>query len=285
MHKLMLLCVLLLSGFALPATAQAACTEIPSLPATLSASGNYCLAASHVENLGTGAALTIAASHVSLDCQGHTISNTATDASTANNSYGVYFGNRAHVTIRNCRITGGFAIGIYAYQNNAVANQNAYVTIKDNYIAGPYWYGILAYGSAIEIDGNRVYDIGGRTGSAAMGIRVAGSNVAGQPRFVLMRENLVAGTNALPYNAYGIYADNTIGGIFTNNGVTGTSGASSWGVRLGGSSNRVTDNHVVGSGRANETGIQSASATDDCFDNYIRAATGTVGCDASMGNF
>jgi hypothetical protein len=285
MHKLLLLCVLLLTGFALPNTAQAACTDIPSLPATLAAAGNYCLSASHVENLGSGAAITIAASHVSVDCLGHTISNTNTDATSANNSYGIYAANRAYVTIKNCHVTGGFAIGIYAYQNNSLANQNAYVTIKDNYIVGPTWYGILAYGSAIEIEGNRVYDVGGRTGSAVMGIRVAGSNLSGQNRFFLVRNNLVAGTVGLPYNAYGFYADNTVAAIFTNNGVTGTSGAKSWGFRLGGTYNRVTDNHVVGSGRELETGIESTSSTDTCHDNYIRTPTGTVTCNASLGNF
>lgn len=284
MHKLLLPCVLLLSAFFAPAPAQAAaCAEITALPVSITVPGSYCLAGNHTVNMTSGSAIEIAANNVQLDCLGQTVTNTTTNA--GNNSYGIYLANRNNATIKNCRVTGGFAIGIYAYQNNSAANQNYYLTIKDNFIGGPYWYGILAYGSAIEIDGNRIYDIGGRTGSAGMGIRVASSNLSGQPRFFLLRDNLVAGTNALPYNAYGIYADNTFGGIFTNNGVTGTSGASSWGVRLGGTSNRVTDNHVVGSGRANETGIQSASSTDDCFDNYIRASVGTVGCNATMGNY
>ena len=282
MKKLLLLPLLLLAATLLPSQARAACTEIASLPASLSAPGNYCLVGNHTVNMIAGNAIEIAANNVSLDCGGHTVTNTTTNA--ANNSYGIYLANRNNATIKNCRITGGFAIGIYAYQNNAAANQNHYITIKDNFIGGPYWYGILAYGSAIEIDGNRIYDIGGRTGSAAMGIRVGASNVS-QSRFFLLRNNLVAGTNALPYNAYGIYSDNSSAGIFIENGVSGTTGASSWGIRVGGTYNRVTDNHIVGSGRAGDTGIQSTSSTDTCHDNYIRAPTTTVGCDASLGNF
>jgi hypothetical protein len=285
MKNLLLSCLLLLCGLVAPSVAEAAapCAEVTVLPATITVPGNYCLVGNHTVDMTSGAAIEIAANNVSLDCLGQTITNTTTNA--ANNSWGIYLANRKNATIRNCRVTGGFAIGIYAYQNNAVANQSYYHQVKDNYIAGPYWYGILAYGSAIEIEGNRIYDIGGRTGSAAFGIRVAGSTVAGQPRFFLLRENLVAGTNALPYNAYGIYADNTNAAIVVENGVSGTTGTTSWGIRLGGTYNRVTDNHIVGSGRASDYGIQSNSATDSCFDNYLRTSTGTAGCDASMGNF
>jgi hypothetical protein len=289
MKKLLMLSLLIVGGFfALPRQAHAAsCASITALPATIAAPGVYCLVGNQSVNLASGNAVTIAADDVVLDCVDQTITNTATAPN--GNAVGIYLASRRNVVVRNCRITGGFATGIQAYQNNAAANANAYLTFKDNYIAGPFWYGILAYGSGIEITGNRIYDIGGR-GSFAMGIRIGGSNLAGQPRFFLLRENLVAGTTSTVNNAYGIYSDNSNAAIILNNAVSGTTAVStsynSYGVRVAsGTFNRITDNHVVGSGKANDVGIQSASGTDACHDNFLRNSTTTLGCDASLGNF
>jgi len=57
----------------------------------------------------------------------------------------------------------------------------------------------------------------------------------------------------------------------------------SFGLRINGTGNRITDNHVVGSGATNDTGVYGAASTA-CFDNYIRAALATQGCDATLGN-
>jgi hypothetical protein len=289
MNKLLMLCLLLVGGsLALPEDAHAAsCVAITSLPATIPAGGVYCLVGNQSVAMTSGNAITVAADNVVLDCVDQTIDNTSTAPN--GNAVGIYLGGRKHVEVRNCRITGGFATGIQAAQSNAAANQNAYLTFRHNYIAGPFWYGIFAYGSGIEITDNRIYDIGGR-GSFAMGIRVGGSNLAGQPRFFLVRENLVAGTTSPVNNAYGIYSDNTNASIFLNNAVSGTTAINdaydSWGFRVAsGTYNRITDNHVVGSGKANDVGIQSASSTDACHDNFLRNATGTVGCTATLGNF
>jgi hypothetical protein len=125
------------------------------------------------------------------------------------------------------RTTPRFTNGITATQTLSMAPQVYYANIIDNYIAGPYRYGIQAYGSGIEIRGNRIYDVGGQSGSFAMGIRVAGPTGAGMPRFFLLKDNLVAGTNAGSNVAYGIYSDNSVAAIIINNGVSGTTGA--WG--------------------------------------------------------
>ena len=287
MHKFLLTVALLLGAAFAPSAASAACIEISSLPTVIIDGGHYCLVGNHTVNSTSGNTITIGANNVQLDCGGHTIHNSATTPN--GNANAIYLANRKHVDVKNCRITGGFAAGIYAYQNNGVANQNAYLRFTDNYIAGPYWYGILAYGSAIEIERNRIYDIGGR-GSFAMGIRIGGSALAGQPRMFLLRENLVAGTTSPVNNAYGIYSDNSNAAIILNNAVQGTTAVSdsfdSWGIRMAsGTYNRVTDNHIVGSGKANDVGIQSASETDACHDNYLRNEVTTLGCNASLGNF
>jgi hypothetical protein len=282
MKKLLLLCVLLLAWHATPAAA--ACTAINSLPATIDTPGNYCLASDFSVSLTSNAAIKITSHDVHLDCANHSITNTGGNSSSS--SSGIDFSNVHGVTVKNCRILGGFTNGISATQPLSSAPVVYYANIIDNYIAGPYKYGILVYGSGVEIRGNRIYDVGGQSGSFAMGIRIAGPTGVGMPRFFLLKDNLVAGTNAGSNVAYGIYSDNSIAAIIINNGVSGTTGGTaSYGIRTGGTTNRITDNHVVGSGKAGDVGIWSQSSTDSCFDNYIRATLGTSGCNASMGNY
>jgi hypothetical protein len=42
---------------------------------------------------------------------------------------------------------------------------------------------------------------------------------------------------------------------------------------------------VNGSGRSNDVGITTNDTGSSCFDNYIRAATKTATCNASLGNY
>lgn len=289
MKKYLLLFALLLSGWATPSLAQSLCVEVTSLPVTISVPGNYCLIGNQTVNMNSGNAITIAANDVVLDCLNFSIRNLATAANGSSNAINIT--NRNTVTVKNCRILGGFTSGIWAYQNNAAANANYYINLVDNYIAGPFWYGILAYGSAIEIRNNRIYDVGGQLNGFAMGIRVAGSNVSGQPRFHIVKDNLIAGTNSPYNNAYGVYSDNSTAGIFIDNGISGTSAGNasyrSYGVRLGGLHNRVTDNHIVGPATGtNDMGVFAGSTTNACFDNYLRSpGVKTQGCDATLGNY
>ena len=267
----------------LPAAAQA-CTQINSLPATLNSPGKYCLAASHTVNMTSGNAITIASNDVTLDCDGNTIKNTAT--SNNGSSTGVYVSSRNGITIKNCRIVGGFTNGIDMFQLLSGANANYYNTIQDNQVAGPYHHGIRAYGSAVEIVNNRIYDIGGQANSYAIGIRVGGS--ANAYRLHVVRGNYIAGTNS-PYTAaYGIFSDNSLVSAFLDNGIVGTSaktGKIAYGMYIKGQHNRMTDNHVVGTGSPGEVGILSDDNTSSCFDNYMRITTATQNCDASFGNY
>ena len=286
MKNLLLLFALLLSGWATPSLAQSSCVEITSVPANITVPGNYCLTGNKTVNMTAGAAINIAASDVVLDCLNFSIRNNAT--ANTGSSAGIALTNRHAVTVKNCRILGGFTHGIIASQSASAPNANYYLTFEDNFIAGPYLHGIFANGSAIEIRNNRIYDIGGQLNTFAIGIRVGGSNVSGQPRFHVVKDNLVAGVNSAYNNAYGIYSDNSLAGIFIYNGVTGTTATNpsfrSYGFKLVGTVNRISNNHVVGSGLENDTGISASSTTTSCYENYIRAAVDTQTCDASLGN-
>jgi len=286
MKKLFVIAVLATAFHASDALAQD-CTPIESLPATISQPGKYCLAGDFTVNSASVRAVTIAADNVTLDCEGHSLRNLAT--SDAGTSEAIYAYGRNTVTVKNCRILGGFTNGISFLQNNAASNKNYYITIEGNQIAGPYNYGIRAYGSAIEIRNNRIYDIGGQLNSAAFGIRLGGSNLANSFKFHLVHDNVIAGTNSPYNNAYGVYSDGSVAGLFRMNNVTGTTAGNqsyrSYAFRVIGTVNTVNDNHVVGSPLANDIGISASSTTTQCFDNNIRSPLPTTGCDASFGNY
>lgn len=283
-HLYLLAAAVLLAS---PAVAFAQdCTEITAVPATISASGKYCLAKDFTINSTTAKAITINANDVTLDCQNHMLKNTAT--SNAGTSAGIFLNSRNNVVVQHCRVLGGFQIGIDLFQNQAVGNKNYYIQVQDNYIAGPFWTGIRAYGSALEITGNKIYDIGGQLNQYAIGIRVGGSTATGAFKMHIVRDNMVIGTNS-PYSAsYGIFSDGTVGGAFLDNGIAGTTAAAgkvAYGTYILGQHNRLSDNHITGTGAVGEVGIYTADATTSCFDNYLRATNGTQNCDATYGNY
>ena len=288
MTRFLLPPLLLLAALLLPLPARAACTQINALPYTVTEPGHYCLTGRHDINSIDNIGILIDADHVTLDCDGGTIRRTGTLVNTATNA-GIYVATNHHVTIRNCRIVGGFGIGIHVAQDNADPNGNAnkHIALQDNFIDGPFWYGILAYGGDLEVTGNRVHDVGGRINSFAMGIRIGASTVAGQSRVANVHDNFVSGTHA--YNtfhaAYGIYSENSVNGDFSGNQVIGTTGGYTWGLRVGGSGNRIVRNKVNGTLVANDVGIQSNSATDACYDNHLRTTTPTAVCNAALGNY
>lgn len=289
-RNLLVIAALVLGLPAAPALAQNValpCTPINTLPATISAPGNYCLAANHTVNLSAGHAINIAAHDVNLDCQSYSIINNSTVDNGSSN--GIYVANRHNITIRNCRVMGGFTNGINMTQVNTGPTYSFYNAIEDNFVAGPYLHGIIAYGSGIEVRRNKVYDVGGQANLYAVGIRVSGST-ASNFRFHVVDGNLVAGTNSPASSAYGILSDNAIGTVFTNNHVSGiyaNNAVVGYGIRVfAGQALTLRDNMVLGGGRTNEVGIQTPAAAGWCYNNQVRVnPTAYVGCDTSKGNF
>jgi parallel beta-helix repeat protein len=287
MNKWLLAIVLTLSAALLPTLARAAaCTEVGAIDASLN-TGNYCLSANLVANRTSGEFIQIINNNVVLDCRGYALINTST--STTGEAVGIRFSGLEHVTIRNCRIIGGFMAGIYAYQNNGSYNLNRDIEITGNTISGAKWYGILAYGTDITIRGNTVRDIGGRA-SFAMGIRVGGSALAGQPRFHVVADNTVANVTSPVNHAYGIYSNNSDSGRFTGNTIVRTTAVDTTsylgqGIRVAtGGDNQLADNHIVGSGKGNDIDIVG-NADDACFHNFLRPTDSTLVCDATLGNY
>jgi hypothetical protein len=140
-----LLALVLLMCAASPSARAAECTEIGTVNTTISSPGNYCLSANLSANATSGSFITIASGDVTLDCRGYSLHNSSV-ASTGN-AYGISFNGLGNVQVRNCRIIGGFAAGIYAYQNNGNSNTNQNLSFVGNTVSGALWYGILAYGT------------------------------------------------------------------------------------------------------------------------------------------
>lgn len=285
MKKPMIVAGMACCWMALPALAEE-CTALASFPVTISTPGKYCLAANSETASSNGATVLIDANDVELDCKGHTLRSTS--ASATGRSSAILAVNRNNVRVTNCRIMGGYTYGIHFSQSNTVPNQTYYITIDNNYIAGPYSDGIVAFGSAIEIRDNRVLDVGGQLNAAAFGIRIGGSQVGF--KFQTVHGNHVVGTNSPYSHAFGIYSSNSIGSVFHKNLVNGTSGKAGfkgYGIRISaGGGNTITSNYVLDAGPGTDgVGIQTPQNGGWCYDNQLRAAQWTIGCDASLGNY
>ena len=280
----LLVCLLLLAAPARAQTVVPGCIEIASVPYTISAPGTYCLTQSFEVDITSGATITINSTQVNLDCREHSLYNVSIALN--GSSSAIYLANRHDVTIRNCRIFGGYTHGINVTQDNSVSNKNYAITIADNVVTECAWQGIRAFGTDIEVRDNRVHNVGGQDNASAIGIRVGGSSVGN--KFHVVTGNVVSNTVSLASNAFAIYSDNSVAGVFTGNRVVRTWAANasyrSYGLRIAaGSDNVVTGNSIVGRPVANDTGI-FANATDACYDNHIRSPQPTRTCDASLGN-
>ena len=283
MKRLYQLAALVLLASPAVAFAQS-CTTINTIPAGITTPGKYCLAKDFTVNLASGVALGIGANDVTIDCDGHTLKNINTSA--GNGSVAIKAIGRNNIVIENCRVIGGWMNGIDLEQSNTVANKNYYINVRNNYVAGPYWHGIKVWGSAIEVRGNQVYDVGGRPNTYAAGIRVGGSGVSTRQQAV--RDNVVVGTNSPYASAFGIFSDGSLSSAFLDNGVVATEakpGFAAYGLYVIGQYNRISDNHITGVGADGEVGIWTTDSTTSCFDNYLRTIGWTAGCDATMGNY
>jgi parallel beta-helix repeat protein len=188
-----------------PAAAETlTCTNVASLPTTISVAGHYCLNANFSAAF-VASPVTINTSNVVLDCNDHTITQTGTGAPN-----GITVNNQSNVTVRNCAIN-GFGRGIAFYET--VVNTSRNNRIEHNDVRKSKVAGIQVGGSANLIEANRVSEnVGPPSPQTTYGILVNSAGNAGVGNVI--RNNIV--TNIAPgnYNAiYGIYlldVDNSV---------------------------------------------------------------------------
>jgi hypothetical protein len=162
--------VTLAGGVAHGETTQ--CKAITSFPATIAMPGIYCLESDFQTNLPTGRAITIKSNSVTLDLNGHTISNLAAGMTTQ--AVGIYGYRRQAVTVKNGTIV-GFAYAVY------MTDKSPYETAQANLVEDIRAYrntigGITMRGHGCIVRGNQIITTGvAPTGSnSAFGVSVDG---------------------------------------------------------------------------------------------------------------
>lgn len=263
-HASLVLLVLAGALGAAPA-AQAAqdyanCTGyIDTLPATIGASGTWCLRANRHTSQFNGAAITIAADNVTLDCNDFRLSGSGSSAAAGVSATGT----RQGVTVRRCSVQ-GFYFGIKLVGDGHV--------VEDNTVDRSGFIGVQTEGDATVIRGNAVSQTGGQTAFAYGIYALAPASATAAPTIV---DNLVSGVVPSGMQVRGILSnglvqDNLInvsgvgpgrigillqaGGVARGNVLTGGGGAGS-----DGNHDYVPETAIVGAG----------SARTVCSDNSV----------------
>lgn len=209
----LLACALGTGSLLLPRPAAAetlTCTDIPTLPYTINASGHYCINKNFSQAFAAPA-IVVNANNVVLDCNDHFIFNTSGSVT------GVHVTNRQQVTVRNCGIT-SFVRGIAFFETIAGASRNNVVT--GNRVLKSRITGIQMAGSANIVDGNRVADNFGGSSTHTYGILVSSFDGNGVGNIV--RNNVVTQvTPSLYVHVVGIYLLDVDNGAILNNVVSG----------------------------------------------------------------
>jgi hypothetical protein len=198
-------------------------TPIASLPYTAARPGKYRLAEDLQTALPEGAAVTIAASGVTLDLDGHTLLGTAGAATEA---FGILSRNRANVTVLNGTVQGFFS-GVflagappYAVPQRLTARS---LLAHSNTYAGLWLEGRGNLVSACEVVGT-----GGSTALGPDAGAVGIASVGPLPRLLgnQVRDTLASGEGA----AFGIAANAATKGLVSGNFVKNSTPAGSTGI-------------------------------------------------------
>lgn len=275
MIRTLLAVALLAAGIHSPAARAETvnCMQITALPATLSTQGVYCLKKDLATQITTGAAITVDANNITLDCNGYKVGGLSAGPGT--NASGIAASARQNVVVRNCNVR-GFAIGVNL--------QGAGHTVEDNRLDGNTRIGVLVSGDGSLVRRNRIVDTGGATTSpfAFAGIYVLYS--------VDVLDNTVAGVTASSGSnqmAVGIYTNQNPDGEIAGNRVRGMTGDGSGfpaGIRnLSSGALRLRNNQVVGDDIG--VAIYCPNAQAVATGNHLLGWPGAVvGCTSGAGN-
>jgi parallel beta-helix repeat protein len=270
-----------------PAAAETlTCTQINSLPTTISAPGHYCINA-HFAAVFTTAAVNINSSNVVFDCNDHVITQAGTAAVS-----GFYVNNKSQVTIRNCVVV-GFGRGISYFETLAGYSKNNRVANND--VRKSKIVGIQMAGSANVVENNHVSENQGASGNQyTYGILLSSYGDSGVGNVI--RKNVITDiAPSLYVRVTGIYLldvdntaviDNTISALFPplDLGVYGIVGSSTV---LG---TAAVNNHIlssIGNPPGGGGGISYGGASYDgiLFDADTSASTHNVCRGNVVGHF
>jgi len=264
---------LLLCSFAVPASAAQsfdACTGfIESVPTLVTTQGVWCLRKDLATAVTSGAAITIAANNVTIDCNGFKLGGLG--AGPASQTAGVAATNRLNATVRNCAIR-GFHTGVMLGGSGHL--------VEDNRIDQSLVTAINVAGDNNQVQRNRIFDTGGGEGSPVAIMAEADVN-----------ENLVAGvvgssatTGILLFGQGTEARGNRIRNVMPSQ-------SGSRGIVIAGGEHAVVDNRLLnptymGGPPPASTGIQhTGMGASYCRDNLISGyETGITTCEDNGGN-
>jgi len=256
-------------------TYQTCAGFIDALPATIDTQGVWCLRKDLSTPVASGAAITIAANNVTIDCNDFKIGGLAAGAGTK--AVGIQAVNRQNATVRNCAIRGFYRGSELIGSGHAVL---------DSRFDGNTNFGVYLFGDNMMVRGNRITDTGGATGDSiwdkiAVGIYLESSYAA------TIHDNTVEGVVATEGGngyAYGIIGSAVMGSIKGNSisTVVADGTGQAVGIRNGYVSSRaVAQDNVVVAGLTPATGIGLSCAHDGMMirANVVRGfATTTDTC-------
>lgn len=148
-------------------------TEITTLPSVISAPGSYYLRGDLSANLGSGAAVTVNASGVTIDLNGRALVNSAATAD--GSSKGIVASDRARLTVRNGRIE-GFATGVAILDSAATPSASYGHLLERLEVSGSSEAGIQVSGASSAVARCRVVGMNASaTSGNAYGIWMSGS--------------------------------------------------------------------------------------------------------------
>ena len=251
-------------GLAWAAHSYGTCTGyIDSLPATIASSGTWCLRADELTAQTSGAAVSVEADFVVIDCNDFRLSGIQAGAATMTTGIAVRERDRHNVVVRHCHLE-GFRYG--------VAMMGFSHVVEHNTIDASTFVGVSVRGSYTVVRDNLVRETGGRPGAEeAYGIVMLGefgmaldNTVAGVSPFlledkgrggrhhddredwrtygILLRDGVVQGNRVIDLAATATGIQLLGDGVIRDNIVFHGEGKSAVGIDGGG--NRCTDNDV-----------------------------------------
>lgn len=246
---------------------------VTALPVTISTPGTWCLKQNLSLLAATGSAINITANDVAIDCNDFLIDNSVAGAGTR--TVGVRAVNVSNTTVRHCNIR-GFQYGIYLY---GTAGGNL---VEDNHLDGNTYVGIFLQGDGSVARRNVVLDTGGSS-------VVASAHGFYTTYAVDVLDNTVSGVFANNGDTYGIRTMSNGSGSLSGNRVRNVVQASG-GIARGianYSSGRITviGNTVSGNGGASTIGILCSGSSGRTKNNVVVGfATGISLCGDAGGN-
>ena len=264
-------------ALALPATgARAAgsfdtCTGfIAAVPVVISTQGTWCFRKDLATGIGTGAAITIEANNITIDCNGFKLGGLAAGPNSI--ATGIRSDDRLNATVRGCGIR-GFATGIH------LAGGGGHL-IEDNRLDNNLIQGIFVSGDGNLVQRNRVFDTGGQPTSQT------GTGINARADLIDNVVDVAFGVGTDPY-AFGIFAQapgTEVRGNRVRGLVAGGAGLA-YGLVLNAPGIRVAGNSVTALGTTNGEGIAGTNLGTACFDNLVFNFTWAIpACAAGSGN-